>query len=252
MPSLRILIAEDDKLSATLLKAMLEAEGHSVCAVSGSGGDAVEAARRLAPDAVLMDIFLRDEMSGVEAARTIVRELAIPTLFVTGASDRELLEQVVESGALGLMKKPVSADELRVNLRILLHHQNLSHRLRVQAAQYKSLFMHAPVGMYVCDAAGRLLDCNEALARLMGYDAAASLLAAVFAVQGLYHADDGEPCSVAADNAERTGIPVLLRHRGGGALAATEYRPVLSDVLPDVLSDGLSGAQAQLSVIIPR
>ncbi|GFM37120.1 response regulator [Desulfovibrio psychrotolerans] len=247
MASLRILIAEDDKLSATLLKAMLEAEGHSVCAVSGSGGDAVEAARRLAPDAVLMDIFLRDEMSGVEAARTIVRDLAIPTLFVTGASDRALLEQVVESGALGLMKKPVSADELRVNLRILLHHQNLSHRLRVQAAEFKRLFMHAPVGMFVRDTVGRLLDCNEALARLMGYDAAASLLAAIPVAQGLYHPDGGELCCAEAHDTAcegLPGVPVRLRHREGRAVAATEYRPVLSGVPAD--------AQAYLAVIIPR
>ncbi len=232
MASLRILIAEDDKLSATLLKALLEAEGHVVCAVATSGLQAVEASRELVPDAVIMDIYLSDEMSGVEAARTIVQELTIPTMFITGTTDRALLEQVVESGALGLIKKPVSADELRVNLRILLHHQSMSHRLREQASRFRALFQHAPVAMFVSDAGGALLECNGALATLLGYASVAELLDRVLGADDLYAAAEHRSmllrCSL--DESGGGGGRATLRCKDGSLLDVMEYFSCAGDV----------------------
>lgn len=226
MGSLRILIAEDDKLSATLLKALLEADGHEVCAVAASGASAIEAAQRLTPDAVLMDIYLNDEMSGVDAARIIVQDFAIPTLFITGSTDRVLLEQVVESGALGLIKKPISADELRVNLRILLYHQRMARRLGEQVARYRGFFCDAPVGMFVCDAGGILLECNVALARMLGYDSVLQLQQELKDVQGLYELAEhrSKPARRVKDgNQACIGRTAILRRRDGSGLEVVEY-----------------------------
>ncbi|GFM31924.1 response regulator [Desulfovibrio subterraneus] len=225
MQSLRILIAEDDKLSATLIKVLLEAEGHVVCGVSSSGASAVEAARSMMPDAVLMDIFLSDEMSGVEAARVIVRELAIPILFITGTSDKALLEQVVESGGLGLIKKPVSADELRVNLSILQHHQAMSLSLREQAARYKSFFHDSPAGMYVADSQGSILECNSALARMLGFESSRQMHEAVTEADSLYEAADHRSmiCSRMHSSSESRPYAVRLRRRDGAFLDALEF-----------------------------
>lgn len=226
MPSLRILVAEDDKLSATLLKALLESEGHSVCAIASSGAQAVQAARELSPDAVIMDIYLSDEMSGVDAARIIVQQLFIPTMFITGTTDKVLLGQVVDSGALGLIKKPVSADELRVNLRLLLHHQRISAGLREHGRRYETLFRHAPLPMYVCDDAGVLLQGNLALATLLGYQDVEELHAAVDSVACVYapaeHAQLRSRYCVEQIPAvyERR---VMLRHADGSDVSVFEH-----------------------------
>lgn len=247
MVSLRILIAEDDKLSATLLKVLLEAEGHVVCGVSSSGASAVEAARTLQPDAVLMDIFLSDDISGVDAARTIVKELAIPTLFITGASDKAVLEQVVESGALGLIKKPVSADELRVNLSILRHHQAMRQRLWEQAARYKGIFNDAPVGMYVADMSGVIVECNAALAHMLGYDSPAQLQESVLYADRLYEAVEHRSmmlrCMRPAPDSPRP-LPARLHQRGGGVLEVMEY----VDCMPDDQGRDVNCC----SVLVPR
>lgn len=189
--SLRILIAEDDMISATLIKALLEAEGHEVCAVEDSGQDAIDAAAALRPDAVLMDIFLTGDMNGVEAAASIVRDLDIPTIFITGTTDRDLMEGVAESGALGFIKKPISADELRVNIRILLHHHQLSERLRQSENRYRVLFDNAPIGIYSCDQNGVLIDCNTVFSAMLGYASPEVLLATAGNMQALY-VDEGQ------------------------------------------------------------
>lgn len=178
LQGLRILIAEDDKLSATLLKAMLETEGHSVCAVEESGEAAIAAAAALRPDAVLMDIYLLGSMTGVEAARQIVSKLGIPALIITGTTDKEILEQVVECGALGFIKKPVSADELRVNVRILLHYNALEKRLKESEVRYLSLVENTPLGICFCSAEGFPATCNTRFAEILGYSSPEECLAA--------------------------------------------------------------------------
>ncbi|MFV0348001.1 MAG: response regulator [Halodesulfovibrio sp.] len=232
MPSLRILIAEDDKLSATLIKVLLEAEGHVVCGVSSSGASAVEAARSMMPDAVLMDIFLSDEMSGVEAARIIVSELAIPILFITGTSDKEALAQVVGSGGLGLIKKPVSADELRVNLSILRHHQVMSRSLREQAARYKSFFHDSPVGMYIADMKGTLLECNTALARMLGFESSRQMQELAEGADSLYESAEHRSivCADVHHLSESQPHPVRLRRRDGAFLDVLEFARCTTDM----------------------
>jgi AmiR/NasT family two-component response regulator len=111
MESLRILVAEDEALTRTILRARLEKLGHQVVAEVENGVQAVEAARTHKPDAIIMDIRM-PEMDGIEAARQIVTERPCAILFLTAFSEDNLVEQAGEAGALAYLMKPFRKEDL--------------------------------------------------------------------------------------------------------------------------------------------
>jgi len=176
MNSLRILIVEDEPLVATLIEELVRAEGHHVCGVIARGGEVVEAVRSLAPDVVLMDVHLKDGTSGIRATRELLRQVIVPVIIISGTDRPEELRDIAGSGALGFMKKPVTAEELQVNLRIANSHHMMMAGLRSSELLLRSFFDGAAVGIYICHASGFYLASNMAYARMLGDSGPASLL----------------------------------------------------------------------------
>src|SRR5215468_6100446 len=102
MESLRVLIAEDESLTRTLLRARLEKLGHQVVAEAENGLQAVEAARASKPDVIIMDVRM-PEMDGIEAARRIMTERPCALLFLTGFSEDSVVEEAGEAGAIAYL-----------------------------------------------------------------------------------------------------------------------------------------------------
>lgn len=117
MEPLRVLIAEDEALTRTILRARLEKLGHSVVAEAENGAQAVEAARANKPDVIIMDIRM-PEMDGIEAARRIVSEHPCAILFLTAFSEDALVEQAGEAGAIAYLMKPFRKEDLSPALEI--------------------------------------------------------------------------------------------------------------------------------------
>ena len=117
MDALRVLIAEDEALTRTILRARLEKLGHQVVAEAENGVQAVEAARIHKPDAIIMDIRM-PEMDGIEAARIIIGEEPCAILFLTAYSEDTLVEQAGEAGALAYLMKPFRKEYLQPALEV--------------------------------------------------------------------------------------------------------------------------------------
>src|SRR5215469_5748552 len=111
MEPLRILVAEDEALTRTILRARLEKLGHQVVGEAENGIQAVEGARANKPDAIIMDIRM-PEMDGIEAARQIVSERPCAILFLTAFSEDMLVEQASDAGALAYLMKPFRKEDL--------------------------------------------------------------------------------------------------------------------------------------------
>lgn len=109
--SLRILIAEDESVTALGLEQDLRALGHSVIGVAGDGVTAVSMARTLSPDLVMLDVRM-PHLSGLEAAEQIHGERAVPIIIVTAYSDAETLSRAATVPVFHYLVKPVTAAQL--------------------------------------------------------------------------------------------------------------------------------------------
>jgi response regulator NasT len=107
----RVLIAEDEALIRLDLKEMLEEEGYAVVAEVGDGQQAVEQARALRPDLVILDIQM-PVLDGLSAAEQIASARVAPVIVLTAFSQRELVERARDAGAMAYLVKPFSKNDL--------------------------------------------------------------------------------------------------------------------------------------------
>jgi len=109
----RILIVEDDFIIAADLATQVERLGYTVAGSVATGAEAVAAVREQLPAVVLMDINLHGAMDGVEAAGLIWQTCHVPVIFLTGNPDTDSAERNRPSGAVGVITKPFTRDDLR-------------------------------------------------------------------------------------------------------------------------------------------
>ena len=118
-----VLVVEDQRLVAADLAVQLRTFGYRVVGLAATGADAIEKARELCPDLVLMDVHLEGDMDGTEAARQIRAESGCAIVFLTAYSDVETLERAKLAEPGGYVVKPATPTELRCAVEIALHKQ---------------------------------------------------------------------------------------------------------------------------------
>lgn len=138
MQAARIMIVEDNTTVAEDCRECLENIGYTVTSVVGSGEEAVRRAETDRPDAVLMDIKLRGEMDGVEAAMEIRARLDIPVLFLTAYSDDNLLQRAKQAGSYGYLIKPFEGRELEAMLEMTLQRASEEKERRIMAERLQA------------------------------------------------------------------------------------------------------------------
>ena len=107
----RIIIADDESLIRLDLREMLAELGYDVIAEAGDGRSAMDLARKLRPDLVIMDIKMPD-LDGITAAEGLTRERIAPVVLLTAYSDQGLVERAKEAGVVGYVVKPFRQAEL--------------------------------------------------------------------------------------------------------------------------------------------
>lgn len=113
------MIVEDELIAAENLREILEENGYRVVGVTDRGHDAVEMAKREQPDVIFMDIMLKDNLSGSEAAVMISRECASKIIFVTAYTEEEMFDYARISGSAGYLVKPYNKKQILATLRLL-------------------------------------------------------------------------------------------------------------------------------------
>ena len=107
----RVVIAEDEAIIRLDLKETLQEEGYDVVGETGRGDEAVVLVRDLAPDLAILDIKMPG-LDGLAAAREISAERQAAVLILTAFSQRDLIEQARDAGALAYLVKPFQRSEL--------------------------------------------------------------------------------------------------------------------------------------------
>ncbi len=117
----RIMIVEDESIVAMGVKHKLEDLGYSVVGVEATGEGAVETALKTEPDLILMDIVLKGDMDGIEAAEKIHTRLDTPIIYVSAYSDEEVLRRARITEPYGYILKPFKKSEINANIQMAIY-----------------------------------------------------------------------------------------------------------------------------------
>jgi PAS domain S-box-containing protein len=196
MEPTKILIVEDETITAMELELNLQAKGHEVVAKTDNGEDAIEKAEQLKPDLILMDIRLRGDMDGIEASHIIRERFQIPVVFTTAYLDQERIDRSKLALPFGYVLKPVREQDLNVTMEMALYVNKMDTKRRkaeedlrihqfeleqqneeLRVAQidleelhikYFELFELAPVGYVTLNEIGLFTDVNLTCCTMFG------------------------------------------------------------------------------------
>lgn len=165
-----ILIVDDDWLTRVEVGDMLVSLGYDVAGKAENGSEAVDMARHLEPDLILMDVVLPGEMNGIEAASKIKTELDIPIVFISGYGDSAYVEQAKKIDPYGYVMKPFYENEVRAFVEIALHKQQVdlqlkaaNQQLRQVSREWEGIFQAIGQPALMLDPARRILHARSHL-----------------------------------------------------------------------------------------
>jgi two-component system response regulator LytT len=121
MSKTNVLVVEDESIVSKDIQHSLKKLGYLIAGAAVTGEKAIELARTEAPDIVLMDIMLKGEMNGIEAADIIRRELSIPVIFLTAYADEATLAKAKVTEPYGYIIKPFKQIDLHTSIEMALY-----------------------------------------------------------------------------------------------------------------------------------
>jgi DNA-binding NarL/FixJ family response regulator len=99
--------------------------GYTLVGVASSGEDAINKTESTFPDLVLMDIMLRGEINGIEAAKEIKERFGVPVVFLTACSDSKIVESAWKTGPSGYVVKPFDEKDLQKSISVALQRHKM-------------------------------------------------------------------------------------------------------------------------------
>lgn len=134
-----ILIVEDEVVVSKVLSLRLNDLGYEVVGTVDNAIEAIADAARLKPNLILMDIMLKGDMDGIEAASEIRKNMDIPIIFLTAFSDEETLERAKITSPFGYIIKPFEEREIRINIEIALYKHKVDEELKAARREIRVL-----------------------------------------------------------------------------------------------------------------
>lgn len=135
----RVLVAEDETLIRLDIVEILRSEGYDVVGEADNGERAVELAKELNPDLVLMDVKM-PILDGISAAESIVKERIAPVVLLTAFSQKELVERARDAGAMAYVVKPFTPADLMPAIEIALSRHEEIQALEQEVTDLKDQF----------------------------------------------------------------------------------------------------------------
>lgn len=117
LADMKILIVEDEIIVAADIQILLNKLGYKECSIAFGGKDAIVKITEDNPDLILMDIRLKDEMDGIEAAERIQKNFCIPIIYISALSDEETLRRAKKTKPFFFISKPIEEDRLQATIK---------------------------------------------------------------------------------------------------------------------------------------
>ena len=139
MAKRRILVVEDEIVVAMDIQDLLKNLGYDAPVTAPSGEEAIKRTEEIKPDLVLMDIVLRGDMDGIEAADYIRTRFDIPVVYLTAYADEKTLQRAKVTVPFGYLLKPFDGRMLHTSIEIALYKHTLDKALRESEERYRVL-----------------------------------------------------------------------------------------------------------------
>jgi len=168
MSKARVLVVEDEKIVARDISNRLDSMGYTVTAVVATGEQAIKDAERTSPDIVLMDIVLKGEVDGIEAATRIIEKLDLPVVYLTAYTDEKTLQRAKITEPFGYVVKPFEDRELHINIEMALRKHASQKALKESEERFRTMAENSQEGILIHDI-DNIMDFNGMFARMFGY-----------------------------------------------------------------------------------
>ncbi len=192
MPA-RILIVEDERITAEDLRETLTDLGYVVTASVSNGADAIAHAAENAPDLALMDVRIQGSMDGTETARILRERFSIPVIYLTTHADSSTVSRAKDAGPLGYITKPFQEAALHASIEIALHKHREELKMRRQDELLASTLRAIAEGVISLDRAETITLFNPAAEAWTGQCAREALGRPVSEVLQVVSAATGRP-----------------------------------------------------------
>lgn len=140
MSDYKVLVVEDELLVAADIEESLELLGYSVVGTVATGKDAIESVKKHLPDIILMDIMLKGDMTGIEAATIIGKKHDVPIIYLTANADLGTIEKAKFSLPYGYIIKPFTEKDLQTNIEIARYKFKNDIQTKMESDQYNRFF----------------------------------------------------------------------------------------------------------------
>jgi PAS domain S-box-containing protein len=164
----RVMVVDDESIITTQLEERLAALGYDVVGSASSGEEALEMARQLKPDVILMDIVMPGKYDGIDASERIRKELDIPVIFLTAYADDKFVKKAKIVEPFGYVVKPYQEREIKAAIEVSIYKKSIERQLRDSEERYRALAESSIDPIFLLDRNGRYLYGNKACANISG------------------------------------------------------------------------------------
>jgi PAS domain S-box-containing protein len=167
----KILVVEDDAITAMDIKSRLEKLHYIVVATASSGEEALACVEKLQPNLIVMDIVLKGDRDGIESAEAISESYGIPIIFLTAYRDDDSkFNRAKLMIPYGYITKPFETRDLHVAIQLALVRKEMEDKLALKEKRYQLLMNNASCGLFIFDGAGIISDINKQGEAIFGRD----------------------------------------------------------------------------------
>ena len=163
----QILVVEDEAIVAEDIRKILQSYEYEVPEAISTGEAAIKSIRKTHPDLILLDITLKNKISGIDVAKHIF-DLNIPVIYLTAYSDKDIIEKAKATGPFGYLIKPFRERELIVTIQMAFFKHKMEQKLIESEAKFRTLVETTDEGICMFDIEDYFTFVNEAGAKIFG------------------------------------------------------------------------------------
>ena len=168
MADVKILLVEDDDITARDIESTLKLFGYEIPYVASSCKEVVDKALEIVPDLILMDIVLKEGIDCIESVSKI-RKLNIPLIYLSNNSQERSVKKSKFTDPYGYMIKPYDSVELKYAIELSLYKNKMEKELKESEKSYRELVNKSMVAIYKTNLNGDIIFANNAMAELFNF-----------------------------------------------------------------------------------